>query len=54
MGGMDWINPAQDREKWRAVVDKMMKHRVVNNAGNFLTDSLLASQEGLSFMNLVS
>ena len=23
-GGMDWINLAQDRERWRAVVNKVM------------------------------
>jgi hypothetical protein len=51
---MDWINLAQDMEGWRAVVDKIIKLRVLNNEGNFLTDSLLASQEGLSSMNSAS
>jgi hypothetical protein len=27
-GGMDWIELAQDRERWRAVVDTVMNLRV--------------------------
>ena len=34
---MDWIDLALDREKWRAVVDAVMKLRVPLNAGNLLT-----------------
>ena len=35
--GVDWINLAQYGDKWRAVVNAVMKHRVPQNAGNFLT-----------------
>jgi len=37
-GAMDWINLAQNRDWWRAVVNAVMKLRVAKkNAGNFLT-----------------
>jgi hypothetical protein len=36
-GGMDWIDMAQGRERWRAVVNAVMNLRVPQNAGNFLT-----------------
>ena len=37
-GGMDWIAPAQDRERRRALVNAVMNYRVKQNAGNFLTN----------------
>jgi hypothetical protein len=36
-GGMDWIDLAQDRERWRALVNAIMNLRVAQNEGNFLT-----------------
>jgi hypothetical protein len=36
-GGMDRINVAQDRYRWRALVNAVMKILVPEKAGNFLT-----------------
>jgi hypothetical protein len=35
--GMDWIELAEDRDRWQAIVNAAMKLRVPKNAGNFLT-----------------
>jgi len=35
MGDMDWIDLAQDRNRWRAVVNEAMKLRVPYNARDF-------------------
>ena len=36
-GGVDWIEMAQDRDGWWALVNEVMNLRVSQNAGNFLT-----------------
>ena len=53
LGGMDWIDMAQNRDRWRALVNAVMKLRAPLNAGNFLTGNRLASQEGLCCMELM-
>jgi CRISPR/Cas system-associated protein Cas7 (RAMP superfamily) len=45
---MDWIDLAEDRDRWQAVVKAVMSLWVTYNVGNFLTR--LVSQEGPCFM----
>jgi hypothetical protein len=35
LGGIDWIDVAQIRDRWRAVVNVVMNFRVLLNAGIF-------------------
>ena len=37
LGGTDWIDLAQDRVRWRALVNALLNPRVSKNAGNFLS-----------------
>jgi len=34
---MDWIDLAQDRDRWQAFLKAVMNLQIPQNAGNFLT-----------------
>jgi hypothetical protein len=36
-GGMDWIDLAQERDQWRALVNTVMNLLVPQNVGKFLS-----------------
>jgi len=36
-GDMDWIDLAQDRDRWRALMKGVQNLRVPQNVGNFFT-----------------
>jgi hypothetical protein len=38
MGRMDWIELAQDRDRWRVLVNSVMNLLFLQNSGNFLTN----------------
>jgi hypothetical protein len=51
-GRGDWMELAQDGDRWRALVSTIKNLRVPQNAGIFLVncENWSASQEGLCFM----
>jgi len=53
-GSMDWIDLAEDRDRWWALVNEVMNLRVPENAGNFLTVCNLVSFSRRTLLHGVS
>jgi hypothetical protein len=53
-GGIDWIDLAQDRDRWWALVYTVMNLRVPYNAGNFLSNLGHFSCSGRTLLHGVS
>jgi hypothetical protein len=52
---VDWIGLAQNRYRWRALINSVMNLRVPKNTGNYqMAAQLLASQVVLSSTKLIS
>jgi hypothetical protein len=44
--GIDWIDLAEDRDQWMALVNTVMNLRVPQNAENFLSGCTIGSFSG--------
>jgi hypothetical protein len=54
VGGMDWIELAQDKDRWRTLENAMMNLRVPQSARNFLTSCKPVSFSSRTLLHGVS
>jgi hypothetical protein len=53
-GGIDQIDLAQDRDRWRGLVNPVMNFRISQNAGNFVISCEHVSFSRRTLLNGVS
>ena len=53
-GGINWIDLAQDRDRWRALVNSVMNPLASLNAGKFLSSLVRFSLSGRPLLRGVS
>jgi len=51
---MNWIELAEERDRWRALVNEVMNLRVPKSAGNFLTSCKPVSFSRRTLLHAVS